>query len=184
VIGEEAFVSLGSNLGDRSAQLARALRRMAELPGTSVTGLSPVFETDAVGPGPQGPHLNAVVRMVTAIEPRALLAALHRIEDEAGRSRGSVRWAARSLDLDLLLYGERVIDEPDLVLPHPRIAERAFVLEPLAALAPDRRHPTLGVPFARLAERVRDTRAVRAWRGDDAPLRAALGLGDVPGSRS
>jgi 2-amino-4-hydroxy-6-hydroxymethyldihydropteridine diphosphokinase len=174
VIGEEAFVSLGSNLGDRAGQLARALQRMAELPDTRVMELSPVFETEPVGPGRQGPHLNAVARLVTALEPRALLAALHRIEDEAGRCRGGERWAARSLDLDLLLHGERVIDEPGLVLPHPRIAERAFVLEPLAALAATRRHPTLGLPFAVLAERVRDPRAVRAWPGDDAPLRAAL----------
>jgi 2-amino-4-hydroxy-6-hydroxymethyldihydropteridine diphosphokinase len=171
---EEAFVSLGSNLGDRAGHLARALQRLAELPGTRVTALSPVFETDAVGPGPQGPHLNAVARLETSLEPRALLVALHAIEDEAGRQRGGVRWAARSLDLDLLLQGERVADEPDLVLPHPRITERAFVLEPLAALAPDRRHPVLGETFAVLAARVRDPRAVRPWPGDDAPLRAAL----------
>jgi 2-amino-4-hydroxy-6-hydroxymethyldihydropteridine diphosphokinase len=171
---EDAFVSLGSNLGDRSGHLELALRRLAKLPETRVVALSPVFETEAVGPPPQGPHLNAVAHLSTSLEPRALLAALHEIEADAGRARGGPRWAARTLDLDLLLHGARVIDEPDLVVPHPRLAERAFVLEPLSMLAPDLRHPTLGLPVATLAARVRDPASVRPWRGDDSLLRHAL----------
>jgi 2-amino-4-hydroxy-6-hydroxymethyldihydropteridine diphosphokinase len=156
----DAYVSIGSNLGDRDAQLALALRRLAALPDTVVASVSPVFETDPVGPPPQGPYLNTVAKLRTGLAPRALLAALLAIEDAAGRVRG-VRNAARTLDLDLLLHGDSVVDEPGLVLPHPRMAERHFVLEPLAALAPDLVHPTLGEPIAVLAARVRDPRAVR-----------------------
>lgn len=159
-MSEDAYVSIGTNLGDRDAHLALALRRLVELPETELAALSPVFETDPVGPPPQGPFLNAVAKLRTALTPRALLDALLVIEREAGRVRG-VRNAARSLDLDLLLHGDRVLDEPGLTLPHPRIAERPFVLEPLAALAPQLVHPTLGEPIVVLAARARDPRAVR-----------------------
>jgi 2-amino-4-hydroxy-6-hydroxymethyldihydropteridine diphosphokinase len=161
----DAYVSLGANLGDRAARLARALEALDELPGTRVAALSPIFETEPVGPPPQGPYLNAVARLRTALEPRALLERLLAIEAAAGRLRGAERNAARSLDLDLLLHGERVVDEPGLRVPHPRLAERGFVLEPLAALAPALRHPELGATIAELAERVRDPRAVRRWGG-------------------
>lgn len=157
----EAYVSIGTNLGDRDAHLALALRRLAELPETDVAGVSPVFETDPVGPPPQGPFLNAVVRLRTRLAPGALLAALLAIEREAGRTRGAERNAARTLDLDLLLHGDLVLDEPGLTLPHPRLAERAFVLEPLAALAPALVHPVSGVAIAELAARARSPRAVR-----------------------
>ncbi|HSJ97918.1 MAG TPA: 2-amino-4-hydroxy-6-hydroxymethyldihydropteridine diphosphokinase, partial [Myxococcota bacterium] len=98
----DAYVSIGSNLGDRDAHLALALRRLAALPETELAAISPVFETDPVGPPPQGPFLNAAVRLRTRLAPRALLAALLAIEQEAGRVRGE-RNAARTLDLDLLL---------------------------------------------------------------------------------
>jgi len=156
----DAYVSIGTNLGDRDAHLALALRRLAALPDTELVAASPVYETDPVGPPPQGPYLNAAVHLRTRLSPRALLDALLAIEQEAGRVRG-VRDAARTLDLDLLLYGDQVLDEPDLVVPHPRLAERPFVLEPLAALAPDRVHPTRHETIATLAARVRDPRAVR-----------------------
>jgi 2-amino-4-hydroxy-6-hydroxymethyldihydropteridine diphosphokinase len=159
-VSEDAYVSIGTNLGDRDAHLALALRRLAELPETELVAVSPVFETDPVGPPPQGPFLNAAAKLRTALSPRALLAALLAIEQEAGRVR-SVRNAARSLDLDLLLHGDRVLDEPGLTLPHPRLAERPFVLEPLAALAPALVHPALGETIATLATRVRDPGAVR-----------------------
>jgi len=156
----DAYVSIGTNLGDRDAHLALALRRLAELPETELVAVSPVFETHPVGPPPQGPFLNAAARLRTRLAPRALLDALLAIEREAGRVRGE-RNAARTLDLDLLLYGDRVLAEPGLILPHPRLAERPFVLEPLAALAPALVHPTLGEPIATLAARVRNPRAVR-----------------------
>lgn len=150
----DAYLSIGSNLGDREAHLALAMRRLAALPETTLVAVSPVLETDPVGPPPQGPYLNAAVHLRTGLAPRALLAALLAIERDAGRVR-TVRNAARPLDLDLLFYGARVLDEPGLTVPHPRIAERSFVLEPLAALAPDLVHPTLGARIAELADRLR-----------------------------
>ena len=163
---ERVFVSLGSNLGDREAHFALALQRLAALPDTRIEALSPVFETDPVGPPPQGPFLNAVVELRTGIAPRALLEALLDIERAAGRTRQATRWLARPLDLDLLLYGERVIDEPHLCVPHPRLDERPFVLEPLSALAPALRHPVHGARVDELAARVRDPLAVRPWPGE------------------
>lgn len=157
-----AYVSIGTNLGDRAAQLDFAVRAIGALPGTRVDALSPIFETDPVGPPPQDAYLNAVVRVATEQAPRALLDALLAIERDAGRERGA-RNAARTLDLDLLLYGDEIVDEPGLVVPHPRLVERAFILEPLAALAPDVVHPRVGESIASLAERVRDPRGVRIW---------------------
>ncbi len=162
---ERVFVSLGSNLGDREAHFALALRRLAALPETRIEALSPIFETDPVGPPPQGPFLNAVVELRTGLAPRALLEALLVIERKAGRTRRATRWLARPLDLDVLLYGERVIDESDLRVPHPRLAERPFVLEPLSILAPTLRHPVRGERVDELAARVRDPEAVRRWPG-------------------
>jgi 2-amino-4-hydroxy-6-hydroxymethyldihydropteridine diphosphokinase len=156
----DAYVAIGTNLGDRDAHLALALRRLAALPDTELVAVSPVYETDPVGPPPQGPYLNAAVHLRTRLAPRALLDALLAIEQEAGRVRG-VRDAPRTLDLDLLLYGDQVLDEPGLVVPHPRLAERPFVLEPLTAIAPTLVHPTRGETIATLAARVRDPRAVR-----------------------
>jgi 2-amino-4-hydroxy-6-hydroxymethyldihydropteridine diphosphokinase len=170
----EAYVSAGTNLGDRAAHLRHAVRSLGALPETSVAALSPIFETDPVGPPPQGPYLNAALRVATALAPRALLDALLAIERAAGRERGA-RNAARTLDLDLLLYGDLVIDEPGLVVPHPRLAERPFVLAPLAALAPDLVHPVLHETIGALAARVRDPVAVRRWAGDDAAFRTMLG---------
>jgi 2-amino-4-hydroxy-6-hydroxymethyldihydropteridine diphosphokinase len=163
-----AYVSLGTNLGDRAAHVAHALDALAALASTELDAVSPIYETAPVGPPPQGPYLNAVARLRTALAPRALLDALLAIERAAGRVRGE-RNAARSLDLDLLLYGDRVVDEPGLVVPHPRLAERPFILEPFAALAPEVVHPELGETIAALAERVRDPRAVRRWSGGEVP---------------
>ena len=170
----DAYVSIGTNLGDRAAQLRSAVRAVAALRETRVVGLSPIFETDPVGPPPQGAYLNAALHVETALTARALLDALLAIERAAGRERGA-RDAARTLDLDLLLYGDETIDEPGLVVPHPRLAERAFVLEPLAALAPRLRHPKLGATIASLAARVRDPAAVRPWLGDTNEWRAKIG---------
>jgi 2-amino-4-hydroxy-6-hydroxymethyldihydropteridine diphosphokinase len=155
------FVALGSNLGERESHLAFALRELRAGEATRVVAVSPVFETDPVGPPPQGPYLNAVVELRTGLAPRALLARLLAIEAGAGRERHGARNAARTLDLDLLLYGDRVLDAPGLALPHPRLAERGFVLEPLCALAPELVHPVLREPLAALAARVRNPAAVR-----------------------
>jgi 2-amino-4-hydroxy-6-hydroxymethyldihydropteridine diphosphokinase len=123
--------------------------------------LSAVYETDPVGPGEQGPYLNAVARLITSLAPRALLDHLLCIEAGRGRARGPERNAARTLDLDLLLYGDRTIDEPGLEVPHPRMCQRGFVLEPLRELAPDLVPPGASESVEKLARRVRDPAAVR-----------------------
>ncbi|NNL66186.1 MAG: 2-amino-4-hydroxy-6-hydroxymethyldihydropteridine diphosphokinase, partial [Myxococcales bacterium] len=166
--GALAFVSLGSNLGDRAAHLRDAARSLAATPGVTVLARSRVYETDPVGPPPQGPYLNAVLKLRTTLTPAELLSRLLAVEQEHGRERGAERNLARSLDLDLLDYDGRVVAserEPALELPHPRLHERGFVLEPLAELAGDRRHPGLDVPYATLAARVRDPAAVRLHDG-------------------
>ena len=162
-MAEKAFIGLGANLGDPGEQLRGALAALDAIPGTRLTRASSLWRTAPVGHTAQPDFVNAVAEVETTRAPRALLDALLAIERGAGRSRGE-RNAARTLDLDLLLYGDERIDEPDLVVPHPRLAERAFVLEPLAALAPALLHPGLGVSIATLAERVRDPHAVRPWR--------------------
>ena len=126
-----AFLAIGSNLGDRAAHLRAAV---AGMPG--VVAVSPTYETDPVGGPEQGPFLNAVVELDTELTPRQLLELCHRLEAAAGRVR-TEHWGPRTLDVDVLLVGNQVVDEPDLQVPHPRLWERAFVLVPLADLAPD-----------------------------------------------
>jgi 2-amino-4-hydroxy-6-hydroxymethyldihydropteridine diphosphokinase len=127
-----AFLGLGSNLGDRRRQLRRAV---AALP--DVVAVSPVYETEPVGGPPgQGPYLNLVVELDTQLTPRRLLELARHLEDAAGRER-TERWGPRTLDVDVLLVGELAVDEPDLVVPHPRMWERRFVVAPLADLAPE-----------------------------------------------
>ena len=125
-----AYLGLGSNLGDRRAQLRRAVDALPD-----VVAVSPVYETDPVGgPAGQGPYLNLVVALETDRSPRDLLDLARRLEDAAGRVR-TERHGPRTLDVDVLLVGDLRVDEPDLVVPHPRMWERRFVLVPLADLA-------------------------------------------------
>ncbi len=129
-----AFVGLGSNLADPHAQLRRAVQALADLAGSRLCAVSGVYRSAAIGPGRQPDYLNAAARLETALAPLALLDALQAIEAHQGRVR-EVRWGPRTLDLDLLLYGDLELDHPRLRLPHPRLAERDFVLLPLAELA-------------------------------------------------
>ena len=139
-----AWIGLGANLGDRLATLRTALSAMGALPGTRVQGVSSLYSSAPVDAG--GPdYLNAVAQVQTTLAPHALLAQLQAIEQAAGRER-PYRNAPRTLDLDILLYGDEVIDTPTLTVPHPRLHERAFALCPLAELAPDR------VPAHQLAD--------------------------------
>jgi 2-amino-4-hydroxy-6-hydroxymethyldihydropteridine diphosphokinase len=156
-----AYVALGSNLGDREASLRRALAGLGETPGVVLVATSKLYETEPVGP-PQGPYLNAAAALDTTLDAATLLARLQELERAAGRRREAVRNAPRTLDLDLLLFGDVCADAPELTLPHPRLHERAFVLAPLAEIAPDAVHPRLGLRIAELAERVGGA-GVRPW---------------------
>jgi 2-amino-4-hydroxy-6-hydroxymethyldihydropteridine diphosphokinase len=135
------YLGLGSNLGNREGNLRMALRLLEPL--CRVEEVSSLYETAPVGVEDQPPFHNAVCRVTTGLEPEALLRSLQRVEFEIGRRPGGPRWGPRPLDLDILLYGERVVERADLLLPHPRMAERPFVLVPLAEIAPEVRHPTL-----------------------------------------
>jgi 2-amino-4-hydroxy-6-hydroxymethyldihydropteridine diphosphokinase len=127
-------LGLGSNVGDRRAHLETALERLrARL---EVLKVSRFVATEPVGGPPQEEFLNAAALVETELSPRALLDLAHELEDTAGRRR-DVRWGPRTLDIDLLLYGDEVVQDADLVIPHPRLHERRFVLEPLAEIAPD-----------------------------------------------
>jgi len=144
----KAYVGLGSNLGDRAAYLLLGLSALSRLPKTHLLRLSPVYETDPVGP-PQPPYLNMVAELETELSPKGLLAEMLGVEKALGRERRE-RWGPRTLDLDLLLYGDLVLEEAGLSVPHPRLHERAFVLVPLLDLLPEGRHPLLGQSFAEL----------------------------------
>jgi 2-amino-4-hydroxy-6-hydroxymethyldihydropteridine diphosphokinase len=130
-----AFVGIGSNLGDREGYLRRAIELLSAEDGIEVVAVSTLRETEPVGPVPQGPFLNGVVRVATTLAPRELLGRLLAVEHELGRVRLE-RFGPRTIDLDLLLYGEETVDEPGLTVPHPRLHERRFALEPLAELDP------------------------------------------------
>ena len=131
-----AYVGLGANLGDRADTLARALVLLGEQPSIELVAVSSFRETEPVGYLEQPRFLNAAAAIETSLEPQALLAALLEIERELGRTREGPRYGPRTVDLDLLLVEGVLLDEPGLTLPHPRLHERAFVLEPLVELDP------------------------------------------------
>lgn len=135
-LATKAFIGLGANLGEREAQVRRALAALADLPGTRLLAASSFYRSAPVGVGAQPDFINAVAEIQTTLAARALLEALLAAERRFGRRR-EFPGAPRTLDLDLLLYGDRVIAEPGLIVPHPRMHERAFVLAPLAEIAPD-----------------------------------------------
>ena len=130
-----AYVALGSNLGDRLEQLRAAVRLLAETDGVDVVRSSRVFETEPVGP-PQPAYLNAVIEIRTTLDPRGLLEAAQVVERALGRVRVE-RWGPRTIDVDILTFDDRTVDEPDLEIPHPRMHERGFVLVPLGELDAD-----------------------------------------------
>lgn len=140
-----ACIALGSNLGDRLGFLHGALDGLGAMGDTALMARSEMIETEAVGLAGQGKYLNAAAVVETGLSPRALLDGLLAIEEKAGRDRSKgERWGARTLDLDLLLYGDQIIAEPGLTVPHPHMHERRFVLEPLAQIAGEMVHPVLG----------------------------------------
>ncbi len=139
-----AFVGLGANLGDREQTIREAVELLRSTPGVEVVATSRLRETEPWGPIAQPRYLNGAVELETDIDPRELLATLLGIEVDLGRVRDGERWGPRTIDLDLLLVDGRVVDEPGLQLPHPRLHERAFVLEPLHDLDPELEIPGQG----------------------------------------
>ena len=137
---EKAFLGLGSNLGDRQSYLSAACRELAAHPSIQIIQASSLYETEPVGYQEQGWFLNQVMEMETTLTPEELLFFTQGIENELGRKR-LIRWGPRVIDLDILLYGNSVINTPDLIIPHPRMYVRQFVLVPLGEIAPDLLHP-------------------------------------------
>jgi 2-amino-4-hydroxy-6-hydroxymethyldihydropteridine diphosphokinase len=156
-----ALVALGSNLGDRARSIDAACEAICRLPGTCVVARSALHETDPVGGPPQGAFLNAAAEVETRLTPRELLSGLLEIERALGRVRREAN-GPRTIDLDLILYGDAVLSEPGLELPHPRFRGRGFVLEPLAEVAPATRDPVTGRTIAELLD---------AWRATSAAAR-------------
>jgi 2-amino-4-hydroxy-6-hydroxymethyldihydropteridine diphosphokinase len=146
-----AYVGLGSNMGDRERMLWSAVHMLAFNPEVEVVAVSSIRETDPVGLADQPRFLNAAVALDTELGPRALLDLLMAVERELGRTRDGPRFGPRTIDLDLLLYGDEVVDEPGLTVPHPRLHERRFVLEPLAELDDELTVPEKGAVQALLA---------------------------------
>jgi len=153
-VSVRAFVAIGSNVGDRHRYCREAAARLATLPRSTLVRVSPVIETaPAEGVG-GGPFLNAAAEIETDLAPGALLAELRAIEVALGREADHVRLGPRTIDLELLVFGELILDDAALTIPHPRMASRRFVLAPLAAIAPEARHPVLGCTVRELLDRL------------------------------
>ena len=149
-----AYIALGANLGDRRANIDAAIAQLRATNGVSVGKISSLLENPAVGGPPDSPaFLNAVAEIETTLSPRELLDRLLEIERTLGRQRRD-KWGPRAIDLDLILFGDQIVAEPHLQVPHPLMHERRFVLHPLAEIAPDARHPVLNQTARELLKRL------------------------------
>jgi len=149
--GRRVFLGLGSNLGNREAYLRTALTALASV--VAIDAISSIYETEPVGYSDQPRFLNAVCSGTTALEPLALLCAIKQIERDLGRTP-TIRYGPRLIDIDILLYGDLILDTPKLQIPHPRLVERAFMLLPLMEIAPDLCHPGTRQTIRELAMQV------------------------------
>lgn len=173
MMSERAYIGIGSNLGDRVHHCQQATEAISRVPGVADVRVSSLYEAAPVPPASGGWFVNGVISVETTLSPEALLQELLRIEWAMGRAASRARGEDRSIDLDLLLVGSQVVERPDFILPHPRLHQRRFVLVPLCELAPDLRHPLLGVAMRELLERLDDPSPVRLLvrAGDAAPAR-------------
>lgn len=153
-VGEpaRAYICAGSNLGDKAEQCQRGFDALDGTPGIRLDAVSPFYRTEPVDYLDQDWFVNAVVRLVTTLSPGELLVRLKEIELEAGRTAGGIRFGPRVLDLDILLYGDRILETPNLVIPHPRMHKRHFVLKPICDIDPAIVHPVLGRTVQSLLE--------------------------------
>lgn len=171
VRGVISFVGVGSNLGDPAARCAEAVCRISQLSGIKVLRQSSLYRTEPVGFEKQDWFINSVVEIRTVLNPHELLKALQRIEDTMGRTRGE-KWGPRVIDLDILLYGQEIMKEDELAIPHPDLHKRRFVLEPLCEIAPYAIHPVFGVSVHGLTERLDDESRVYLYRASGEPCLA------------
>ena len=139
-----AYVALGSNLGNRQSYIKKAIKKIDHLNGINVTKISPIYETEPEGGPPQGKYLNAVIEINCNLSPQQLFLSLQRIEKELGRTRKGKNYP-RTIDLDILLFGDIIIEDETLKIPHPRMNQRQFVLKPLVDIAPDVIHPGINL---------------------------------------
>jgi len=150
----KVYAGLGSNLGNKRENIIKAIDRLDACEGICVKEKSAFYNTAPVGGPLQPDYVNCVIGMETEIEPQVLLEEFKKIEIGLGRKPG-VRWGPRVVDLDILLYGNRIVDEHNLKIPHERMHERAFVLEPLCEISPDIKHPVSGISISELLEKLK-----------------------------
>ncbi|WP_071393047.1 2-amino-4-hydroxy-6-hydroxymethyldihydropteridine diphosphokinase [Bacillus tuaregi] len=162
-MNQTAYLSLGSNMGNRKKNLVDALKMLQDNYPIAVVNVSSIYETDPVGYEEQGQFLNMVVQVQTALSPYQLLEACLQTEKELGRKR-EIRWGPRTIDLDILLYNDENIISEMLVVPHPRMHERSFVIIPLLEITPDIVLPTLKQPLYEIADQLSDKEGVRVWK--------------------
>ncbi|NJD67875.1 MAG: 2-amino-4-hydroxy-6-hydroxymethyldihydropteridine diphosphokinase [Candidatus Methylomirabilota bacterium] len=160
-MGERAYIGIGSNLGDRVEHCHAAITAISKIAGVVVVRASSLYETAPVPPASSRWFVNGVVSVQTDLTPGMLLLELQRIEARMGRAVERARGVDRSIDLDLLLVGSQVVETPDLVLPHPRLHQRRFVLTPLCELDPELCHPVFDVTMRQLLDRLDDPSVVR-----------------------
>jgi 2-amino-4-hydroxy-6-hydroxymethyldihydropteridine diphosphokinase len=167
VEGVIAFIGIGSNMADPAVQCRDSVRRLGEVPGIRLLRSSSLYRTEPVGPRDQPWFINAVAEIRTGLRPQGLLDAMKGIEREMGRIEGP-RWGPRVVDLDLLLYGQEVVAEEGLVIPHPEMHRRRFVLEPLCELASYVIHPAFGVSARGLLDRLKGPALVERCKDEKA----------------
>ncbi|MBU8881387.1 2-amino-4-hydroxy-6-hydroxymethyldihydropteridine diphosphokinase [Bacillus sp. FJAT-29790] len=159
----EAYLSLGSNIGDRNENLKEAIENLEASPEIKVINTSSIYETDPVGYENQEQFLNMVIQVETTLEPIALLDTCHEIEKNLGRKR-DIRWGPRTIDLDILLYNQENIETDKLIVPHPRMQERAFVVIPLLEIQSCIKLPTMEVSLQAVLGDIPDRKGVRIWK--------------------